>query len=143
MLKTFNTKFYRCWYHLKEKCLDKNYYNYNNYGGRGINVCERWLKFFNFKEDTYQSYLKHCQKYGEKQTTIERINNNGNYEPNNCRWATLKEQANNKRTNHFFSYNEKRLTISQWAEKLNIEKRFLLYRINKGLNIDKMFRKFN
>lgn len=91
------TRFYNIWSDMKQRCQNKNNVNYKNYGGRGVNICERWQKFENFKEDMYESYLKHVKKHGETETTIDRINNSGNYEQNNCRWATKKVQSTNRR----------------------------------------------
>lgn len=91
------TYFYRLWKGILERCYDAKHKGFNNYGGRGITVCEEWKNFDNFKNDMYVSYLKHVEQYGRKQTSIDRINVNGNYESVNCRWATWKEQANNTR----------------------------------------------
>ena len=93
-----NTKFYRIWVNMKARCLNKNSKCYKDYGGRGITVCEEWLDFNNFKDDMYESYLKHVEEFGEKQTTLDRIDNNRNYCKENCKWSTCKEQIANRRT---------------------------------------------
>ena len=82
------TPTYRCWVNMKQRCLNPRNSRFKNYGGRGIKICDRWLDFDNFYEDM-----------GEKPEglSIDRINNNGNYEPGNCRWATPKEQVLNQR----------------------------------------------
>lgn len=80
------TKFYKSWEGMKKRCKHDV-----SYKGQ-IFVCERWNEFENFKHDMYDSYLKHVELYGEKNTSLDRINGYLNYEPNNCRWVTLKEQ---------------------------------------------------
>ena len=81
------TRFYRSWADMRKRVLNINNVAYNNYGGRGIKICDRWLKFENFMEDMYPTY--------KKDLTLDRINVNGNYEPSNCRWATIYTQARN------------------------------------------------
>jgi hypothetical protein len=92
----FKTRFYNIWAQIKLRCLNKNNPSYATYGGSGITVCARWLKFENFRDDMYESYLEHVKEFGEKNTSIDRFpNQTGNYEPGNVRWATAKEQIEN------------------------------------------------
>lgn len=119
------TRFYRIWHGMKGRCLNfKDKEKYKRYGGRGIKVCDRWLKFENFRDDMYQSYLEHVNKFGEKKTTIDRIDNNGNYNEENCRWATCKEQLYNMRKNHLINYNNKIQILKELSiiHNINYEK---------------------
>lgn len=123
------TGFYRKWAHLKGRCLTKKDKNYKNYGRRGIKVSDKWLDFLGFKEDMYSSYLEHIEKFGEKETTIDRINVNGNYEKENCRWATWKEQKNNKQNTRYFFINKKKYTLPELSSKFKIEYHILYQRL--------------
>lgn len=119
---------YRTWTNMKNRCLNKNERRYNNYGGRGIKLCKRWYDFENFYKDMGKR---------PKNTTIDRIDNDGNYEPTNCRWATPKEQSNNMRSNVILSHKGKSLTISQWSNKLNIRRSRIAWRISNGWSVEK------
>ena len=92
-----NTRFYKIWTGMKTRCSNKNTINYKDYGGRGITICEEWLDFNNFKDDMYEDYLKHVEEFGEKQTTLDRIDVNSSYCIENCKWSDYTEQANNRR----------------------------------------------
>lgn len=116
-----NDDTYAIWCKIKERCLNKKSTFYLNYGGRSIKLCKRWHSFENFKEDM-----------GDRPyptATIDRIDNNGNYEPLNCRWATMKQQANNKRNNVILEFNGISKNISQWAEYLGLKRGTLNSRI--------------
>lgn len=89
------TAFYKKWTSMTSRCNNPNTDGYVNYGGRGIKI--EWKSFKEFKDDMYESYLKHVEEFGQKQTTIDRINNDGNYRKDNCRWATYSEQITNSR----------------------------------------------
>ena len=102
------TRFYKEWDGMIQRTTNQNNDSYIQYGARGIRVCDRWrYSFENFKNDMYDSYLDHSMKYGETDTTIERINVNGNYEPLNCKWITKAEQNRNMTTNFRLIYNGK------------------------------------
>lgn len=121
------TPTYRSWESMLNRCNNKNGMDFSDYGGRGIKVCERWKDFSNFYSDM-----------GERPegTSIDRINVNGDYEPSNCRWATMKEQANNKRTNHHLTFRGLTLTISQWSTKLGLKREIIKDRLMSGWSIE-------
>lgn len=127
------TKFYSIWNSMKVRCNNKKN---KDYGGRGITVCKRWLKFENFRDDMYSSYKEH--KLNNKHISLDRIDNNGNYCKKNCQWATRKEQQNNRRNNHLLTYKGQTLTISQWAKKLNIKRNNIDARIRINWSIKKI-----
>ena len=119
------TKIYKCWCLMKSRCNNPNYEHYECYGGRGIKVCKEWdYDFIKFYE--YVSSLPH---YGEKGYTLDRIDVNGNYEPNNVRWASKITQANNCRTNVYYDYNGESHTLSDWARIFNINPHTLNSRV--------------
>ena len=122
---------YSSWKNMKHRCYYIYHNSYDGYGGRGITVCERWHNFINFYADMGDPPTQ--------QHSIDRIDNNGNYEPGNCRWATKKEQVNNTQQNRFIEYQGKRLTIAQWAEKTGIPRGRLYWRINNQWSVEEIF----
>ena len=120
---------------IKSRCYNPNDKKFKNYGGRGITICDEWLGdngFINF----YNWAVTHG--YSEN-LTIDRIETNGNYEPSNCRWADFTVQANNRTNNHLITYNDKTMTISNWAKELGINYKTLSNRILQGWSIDRAF----
>jgi hypothetical protein len=90
-----NTRFYRIWVAMRQRCNNPKASRYYLYGERGITVCPEWEIFENFQADMYESYLDHVREFGIKNTSLDRKKNELNYCPENCRWATQKEQVNN------------------------------------------------
>lgn len=125
------SRLYRIWAGIKKRCLNKHDVEYHNYGGRGISVCAEWMEFEPFKKWAW------ANGYADN-LTIDRIDVNGNYSPENCRWTTYKEQANNKRNNRFVEYDGRRQTIAQWAEEIGMDYNALLYRLTR-FSIEKAF----
>jgi hypothetical protein len=126
---------YHIWSSMKSRCNNEKSTAYKNYGGRGIKVCDKWLRFKNFKKDMYESYLIHCEEFGKKNTSIDRINNNGNYELNNCKWATKKEQGNNKRNNKSFNGENQQ----EASQRLGGSNMLVYSRIKLGWDIKESF----
>lgn len=101
------TKIFRIWNSMIQRCTNSNDKNYKNYGKRGIKVCERWLKFENFYEDMGEP---------EEGMSLDRTDNDGNYCPENCKWSTRKEQQRNQRTNKYLTINGETKILAEWAE---------------------------
>ena len=141
------TKLYQAWSAMKYRCNNPNSEYYHLYGGRGIKVCPEWDGpdgYIKFKEDMYESYLNAIQYYGlegqEHKLSIDRIDVNKGYCKENCRWVTMKEQANNKTNNTYIEYYGRNYTVSELYDKfidpnLDITYSELLTRIKNGWNI--------
>lgn len=112
--------FYRKWDGINRRCTDTKASHYKQYGARGIKV--EWKNFEEFKKDMYKSYLKHQNLYGDKETTIDRINVNGNYLKENCRWATNKEQGRNRRNNVYVDFKGNKIVASAFCELTGLNK---------------------
>lgn len=116
------TILYRIWRGIISRCNIPSASGYENYGGRGITVCEEWHNDFQaFYEWAYANgYKEEILPNGRSKWTIDRIDVNGNYEPSNCRWITVQGQSNNRRSNYPIEYNGRTQTIAEWAKELGI-----------------------
>ncbi len=117
---------WRSWKSMNQRCSNPNSTGFKNYGGRGVLVCDRWRDFPAFFADM-----------GERPPgmTLERRNNNLGYSPENCLWATRKQQSLNRRDNHLLTFREQTLPLSAWAEKIGFSPEILRYRIRAGWTI--------
>lgn len=120
---------YQSWAHMKSRCLLKTNRAYTDYGGRGIKVCDRWLRFENFLADMG---IRPSPRH-----SLDRIDNSGNYEPGNCRWATAIVQANNSRKCRYLSFRGETLTASQWERRVGLPEKAISQRLNRGWSIEK------
>jgi hypothetical protein len=124
------TKEYNVWSSMIKRCYNENSKYYGHYGARGIKVCDRWLKSFeNFYED-----MGPCPKG----MSIERIDNNGYYSPGNCKWATSKEQARNRRTNFWIEHEGNSMILKDWAKFFGVSGCIISYHFRKGRSISEM-----
>ena len=124
-----DTRLYQCWKDMKGRCNRPTSARYYTHGARGITVCEEWLSFEPFyewaMENGYQDNL-----------TLDRIDNDGNYEPSNCRWVTMEVQGNNRRTNRLVEYGGEEMTISELSKKTGVLNATLRSRLNRGASIE-------
>lgn len=118
-----HTRIYSIWTDMKTRCTNEKQAKYKRYGGRGITICDEWLHDFGAFYDwaTQNGYSEYL--------TIDRIDNDGNYCPENCRWIPMREQAANKSTNHLITHDGRTLTISEWARQIGISREVLKDRI--------------
>jgi len=124
------TKTYRCWADMKTRCNNKNHRAYKSYGGRGIKVCEEW-------RHSFDSFYLDMGEAPTKNHTIERIDNNGNYEPLNCKWASRQEQSQNRRSNRLLTHKNKTLNVTQWSKIIGVNKNTITYRLIRGWTVER------
>lgn len=122
------TPIYHIWENIKYRCNSSKNSAYKDYGGRGIRICERWMKFENFLEDMKERpSLEH---------SVDRIDNNGDYEPSNCRWATNKEQSRNTRKNRNFTIDGVTHCVTDWAKEKGLSNFLVFLRLRRGWSIE-------
>lgn len=125
------SRLYRILQGMKVRCYNKNDKSYKDYGGRGISVCKEWLEDF-------AAFYNWATRNGYKENlSIDRIDVNGNYEPANCRWATAKEQANNRRSSMLITWNGETKTASEWCKERGWNRHIIPERLRKGWSLEK------
>ncbi len=123
-----HTPEYLTWKSMRERCGNPNVLNYHRWGGRGIRVCPEW--------DDFDLFLAHVGPRPSSKHSLDRINNDGNYEPGNVRWATAAEQARNRRNTQLFTINGTTRHLSGWAESVGISIQCLMHRMKIGLSLE-------
>ncbi len=113
---------------MKQRCYNPRFHKYADYGARGIKVCERW-------RDSFEAFLGDMGPKPSPRHTLDRKENDGDYTPENCRWATSLEQGANKRSNVRLEYDGRTQSISEWARELGIKAGTISYRIRKGWSV--------
>lgn len=128
----YNTRIHKIWHSMYCRCYYKSTNGYKNYGGRGIKICDEWkhsqgfINFYNWAiENGYEENL-----------TLDRIDVNGNYEPNNCRWITLKEQSRNRRNNKRITYKNETKTLAEWCDIFKVSNTTFNDRLERGWTIE-------
>lgn len=132
----YYTRFHGIYRSILQRCADKTQ---KYYGAKGIKSL--WRDFEHFKADMYESYLKHVEEFGEKDTTIDRRKSNRNYYKENCRWATKKEQSINRPNIRYLTFRGERLHMAEWARKQDIDLKLIHSRIKKGWSVERALTK--
>ena len=123
------TRLHNIWLSMRERCYRVHHAHYKDYGGRGIKICDEWQSFEPFRDWA----LSHG--YADD-LTIDRIDHDGDYSPGNCKWSTMKEQQNNKRSNRIIIYRGEKYTLTELAEKIGMNKTTLKERLNLGWSVE-------
>ena len=132
-LWSYDNKLYGVWQTMKARCFRQNCHKYKDYGARNVTVCDEW-------KNDFKAFNDWAFANGYKEgLSIERIDNDGNYEPSNCKWITKEAQAKNKRSNVFIEFNNERHCLAEWARLLNINYKLLHQRLKNGWSIEKAF----
>lgn len=128
-----NTSLHKRWRSIKDRCFNSKSKSFKNYGGRGISMCDEW-------KNSFESFENWALGNGyQENLTIERIDVDGNYEPKNCCWIPLEEQAKNRRTTRLISFNGETYSIREWSKRLGISESTLYFRLNSGWDIKDAF----
>ena len=121
-----HTRLYGIWSNIKNRCCNPNDKRYKDYGGRGVQICDEWA-------NSYTCFANWAKAHGyNEKLSIDRIDNNGNYNPQNCKWSTSKEQAVNKRSNKIITFKGKTMTMKEWADEVRLPYGCLQTRMIRG-----------
>lgn len=121
---------YKVWDNMISRCTSPTYIGYANYGDRGITVCERW-------RNSFAAFLKDMGLRPSPNHSIDRVNNEGNYEKANCRWATRRQQQRNRRRNRLLTFKGKTMCLAEWAERINMPYFTLHGRLRLGWSVER------
>lgn len=125
-------KEYKIWIGIKTRTMCQTHRSYQYYGARGIKICDRWI-------NSFENFYSDMGPMPTPKHTIERIDNDGHYEPLNCIWATQNQQSNNKRSSRLITYQGKTQNVQRWSEELNIPRYIIFNRLNAGWKIEAIF----
>jgi hypothetical protein len=121
---------YQAWCAIKTRCENQNQVSWDDYGGRGIRMCQRWA-------ESFEAFLEDMGPKPDGDYSLDRLDVDGGYCPENCKWSSRKEQNNNKRNNRTLTYNGETLTVAQWAERLSVSAKTLTCRIGRGWDAER------
>ena len=128
-------RLHRIYNSMKGRCLNQNNYDYQYYGGKGVSVCDEWLR-------SYEKFKDWAMSNGyQEDLTLDRIDVNGNYEPSNCRWVSMKVQSNNKTVSVYITHHGETHTLKQWSEITGINYSTICKRYQKGKSPDEILKK--
>lgn len=126
----FGTRLYTIWNSMRQRCNNSNHKSYHNYGGRGIKICNEWDDFEVFRNWAYKTGYDESAPRGV--FTLDRIDVDGDYCPENCRWANMRDQSNNRRCTLYYELNGEKHTLSEWAKITGIKYGTIWKRYNNG-----------
>ena len=131
------TRLGRIYHNMKTRCTNPNYDKYQYYGGKGIKICDEWM-------NSWYAFLDWAEANGYREDlTLDRIDVNGDYSPENCRWVSRKEQANNRSSNKQLTFNGQTKTLQEWAEYTGIDANTIGQRLRSGWNVERALTECN
>lgn len=133
----YGTSFYRRWQAMKTRCENPKHIYFKRYGGRGITFDRKWGEFYGFMDDMFESYSRHKERWGDRNTKLDRRDNNGYYSKENCRWVTNRISSRNRADNTIISFNGKEMCLEAWSEHIGISSATLDARFKSGWSIEK------